>query len=69
MHAESLGESDGIADLHSSMHGQIGMAADSACGTHAKNDGAVHKSSAGTHTHCDGATHMTWAGESDGIAF
>ena len=57
-----------IADRHSGMHGQIGMAAGSACGAHAKSDGAMHRTITGVRTHCDGATHMTWAGESDGIA-
>ena len=50
------------------MHRQIGMLADSACGTHAKSDSVMHRMSAGTHTNCGGVMHMTWAGESDGIA-
>ena len=51
-----------------SMHTQIGMPTNSACGAHAMGDGAMHKTSAGAHTHDDGAMHTGSLSESDGIA-
>ena len=49
--AGMAGKSDRIADRHSSIHGQIGVLADGACGAHAPSDGAMHK----THPHDNGA--------------
>ena len=62
------GKSDRIPDRHSSIHGQIGVLADGACGSHAPRDGAMHKTSAGAHPHDNGAMHIESARESNRIA-
>ena len=69
MHTGSLGESDGIADRPSSMHRQISMPADSACGAHAMRDSTMHKTTAdATLMTTSGAMHTGSIGKSDGIA-
>ena len=67
MMASSHGESDGVDDQHSSMHGQIHMPADSACGAHTPSDSAMHKTSTGAHTCDNDAMHTTLLGKSNGI--
>ena len=54
-------EYNGIADRHSGTHGQIGMAANSACGAHEMSDSATHKTSAGTYARDDAAMHTSAA--------